>query len=181
MSRIFAVALVALNLRHVVAQTSLVIPFLDFQPISADLLGIDASKTRTTWALRQGEYTGIFTDPQGSFPGTATLVEGADYASYTYAVTIDGQAITLGGECSLVSGSAICVMGADGTTVTDTQKASAILIEAGTTAAAAAAQITGSDSGSAPPAQSSPPSSSVRTSVSAFSASAALILACLLA
>ncbi|KAG5718968.1 hypothetical protein E4T56_gene103, partial [Termitomyces sp. T112] len=74
-------ALLAAFTGTAVAQTSLYIPGFDPQPISADILGVDA-QGRTTWALHQGALTDTF--EEGSFPGTATLVEGTNDVSMTY-------------------------------------------------------------------------------------------------
>lgn len=49
------------------AQTSLFIPGFDPQPISADILGVDA-QGRTTWALHKGAPTDTFDD--SGFVGT---------------------------------------------------------------------------------------------------------------
>ncbi|KAJ7698083.1 hypothetical protein B0H17DRAFT_1051101 [Mycena rosella] len=75
--------------------------------LTAEILGVD-SNGRTTYALAQDEM-------QGSsvlVSATGTLVEGSDYFSYTYA--IDGAiGITLGLECALKDGNAICQDGAE--------------------------------------------------------------------
>ncbi|KAJ7461630.1 hypothetical protein FB451DRAFT_1497688 [Mycena latifolia] len=141
-------------------ETSLIVPFGDPQAISADLLGVDAAQGRTTWALRQGTYTGTWTNPQGSFPATATLVEGADYASFTYAVPAGPDpgdvAFTVGGECTLdrAAGVAVCVAAGEGTTVTETDSVTAFGVEiaSAVTGAAGASGVgaspTGAGSGS---------------------------------
>ncbi|KAJ7080384.1 hypothetical protein B0H15DRAFT_933244 [Mycena belliarum] len=144
MSRLLALTVLALGVHYAIAdtETSIIVPFADPQAISADMLGVDSAKGRTTWALRQGAYTGTWTDPQGSFPATATLVEGADYASFTYVIpegTDAGDiAVTAGGECSLAKGVAVCVAVAGGTTVTATDPVTAFGVQiAGTSVAAA--------------------------------------------
>ncbi|KAJ6531585.1 hypothetical protein DFH09DRAFT_137079 [Mycena vulgaris] len=147
MSRIFAFSLAALCLNYVAAETTLIVPFADPQPISGDVLGVDTALGRTTWALHQGAFTGTWTDPQGSFPGTATLIEGSDYASFTYVVADMEGTITAGGECSLKDGQQICVAAADGVTVTATESATPFGIEGGSTLAGAA-QVTPAPSGS---------------------------------
>ncbi|KAJ7698071.1 hypothetical protein B0H17DRAFT_1051078 [Mycena rosella] len=79
--------------------------------LTAEILGVD-SNGRTTYALAQDEM-------QGSsvlVSATGTLIEGADYFSYTYA--IDGDiGITLGLECALKDGNAICQDGGETATV----------------------------------------------------------------
>lgn len=111
------------------AQTSLFIPGFDPQPISADILGVDA-QGRTTWALHQGAMTGTFSE--GGIPGTATLVEGANDVSFTY-VPPDGS-FTMGRECSLSGNLAICSATVSGQAVTETETADRLLVQAGTTA-----------------------------------------------
>jgi hypothetical protein len=51
------------------SQTSLFIPGFDPQPLSADILGVDA-QGRTTWAVHAGSPTDTFND--SPFPGTGT-------------------------------------------------------------------------------------------------------------
>nr|GAT58131.1 predicted protein [Mycena chlorophos] len=106
MSPLLSLVLAAFALTYVAAdETTLVVPFVDPQAISAKVVGVDTANTRTTYELFQGAYTGTWSDPEGSFPGTATLVEGADYASFTYVVNDpeDGS-FTIGGVCSLGNG-----------------------------------------------------------------------------
>ncbi|KAG5644044.1 hypothetical protein DXG03_009196 [Asterophora parasitica] len=121
------------------AQTSLFIPGFDPQPISADILGVDG-QGRTTWALHQGAVTN--SAQEGSFPGTgksnnlvgplATLVEGANDVSFTYVPP--NNAFTLGQQCSLSGGLAICSATISGQVVTETETANPILVQVGTTA-----------------------------------------------
>ncbi|KAJ7461599.1 hypothetical protein FB451DRAFT_1404831 [Mycena latifolia] len=129
MTRVLVFSLLAFWLRYAAADSeiSLFVPFVAPQALSADLLGIDTALGRTTWVLRQGAHTGTWTDAQESFPGTATLVEGTDYASFTYAFSAD--ALTLGGECSLGAGSAVCVALGDRTTTTVTDSATVFGVE----------------------------------------------------
>ncbi|KAJ6501988.1 hypothetical protein C8R45DRAFT_1091900 [Mycena sanguinolenta] len=210
MSRTITISLAALTLFSYVAadsETTLIVPFADPQPISADLLGVDAANGRTTWRLHQGAFTGTWTDPQGSFPGTATLVEGADYASFTYAVSVppdpedpaDGNFV-IGGECSFSGTIEVCVVGqsaADGVatqTQTDTIQPFGLQIAAtGAGTASTPAATGGAQSGSTPAAtggaqsgstasagapSSTNISSAARTSISALGALAGLLLAC---
>ncbi|KAJ6622870.1 hypothetical protein B0H10DRAFT_862427 [Mycena sp. CBHHK59/15] len=151
MSRILALAVAALSLRYVAAETSLVIPFVDPQAISADILGVDSAKTRTTWALHQGAPTGIYSTEQGDeFPGTATLIEGTDYASFTYVAAAGGETITAGGECTIAGGNEICVAAAGGTTITNTDSALPFAIQGGTTAVLAASATAAPSGGRLP-------------------------------
>ncbi|KAF7363958.1 hypothetical protein MSAN_01054100 [Mycena sanguinolenta] len=197
MSRTIAISLAAATLFSCVAadsETTLIVPFADPQPISADLLGVDTANGRTTWQLHQGAFTGTWTDPQGSFPGTATLVEGADYASFTYAVSVppdpedpaDGNFV-IGGECSFSGSIEVCVVGqsvADGATTqtqTDTIQPFGLQIAAtGAAAGSTPAATGGAQSGSTPSAaapSSTHASSAARTSISALAALVGLSLA----
>ncbi|KAJ7029338.1 hypothetical protein C8F04DRAFT_1265002 [Mycena alexandri] len=189
MARVFALLLSAIALSFVAAdsETSVIVPFADPQPISADILGVDG-QGRTTWQLRQGAFTGTWSDPQGSFPGTATLIEGADYASYTYAVSDPEGTLVVGGECSIGAGVAVCVAaesGQDGAaTATETDSVTAFGLQIAATAVptvppsagSVGAKNSGSTSGASPP-SSTQPSSSVRTSASSIGALAGLLLA----
>ncbi|KAJ7766689.1 hypothetical protein B0H16DRAFT_1522228 [Mycena metata] len=186
---LFALWLSVIALSSIAAadsETSVIVPFADPQPISADILGVDG-QGRTTWQLHQGAFTGTWTDPQGSFPGTATLVEGADYASYTYSVS-DPEGFVLGGECSIGAGVAVCVAaesGQDGAaTATETDSVTAFGLQIAATAvptsppsgSSASAKNSGSTSGASPPSNTQP-SSSVRTSASNICTLAGLLLA----
>jgi len=134
------------------AQTSLYIPGFDPQPISADILGVD-SQGRTSWALHPGTQTDTAEDP--GFVGTATLVEGPTDVSFTYAYS----GLTIGLECSLSSDLAICSSTSGTVVLTESETASRMVVQVGTTASPAP---TGSDPsptpGSSQPSQSSQPS-----------------------
>ncbi|KAJ7264941.1 hypothetical protein B0H12DRAFT_215994 [Mycena haematopus] len=185
MSRTIAFSLTAIALFSY-SETTLIVPFADPQPISADILGVDAANGRTTWQLRQGAFTGTWTDPQGSFPGTATLVEGADYASFTYAVE-DPEAgnFVVGGECSFSGNIEVCVVGqsvaSQATTQTETDTIQPFGLQIAATGVPAGSNPTGSGgaqsgstpSGAAP--SSTQPSSAPRMSISALGALLALV------
>ncbi|KAJ7811599.1 hypothetical protein B0H14DRAFT_3880009 [Mycena olivaceomarginata] len=200
MSRILSFSLAAIALFSYVAadsETTLIVPFGDPQAISADILGVDTAKGRTTWQLRQGAYTGTWTDPQGSFPATATLVEGADYASFTYSVpALDAEdpAFAIAGECSLGAGNVeVCVVaqsvGSEVQTVTETDTVTPFGVQIAAATGVPASGASGGSSGGASGAQSgstptgSAPTStqsgsSMRTTASGFGgALAALLLA----
>jgi len=146
------------------AQTSLYIPGLDSQPLIADILGVDG-QGRTTWALHQG----VLTNPSdGGFPGTATLVEGAKDASFTYAPP--GGVFTVGLECSLSGALAICSATASGETVTETETASRFLVQAGTTAALSTPTGKADTATSAPSQPTSTPNNAAQTSQKTSSA-----------
>ncbi|KAJ7633104.1 hypothetical protein FB45DRAFT_1148569 [Roridomyces roridus] len=147
MTRVLTLSFVALSLQYVAAQVSLIVPFVDEQPLSADVLGVDTALDRTTWALHQGSPTGTFTDDEGSFPGTATLVEGSDYVSFTYVLVDDQVTHTAGGVCSIQGGTEICVANADGQAATETDPATAFVVQA---AATTGAPAPGASSNSAP-------------------------------
>ncbi|KAF8205596.1 hypothetical protein K438DRAFT_1818083 [Mycena galopus ATCC 62051] len=197
MPRIFAISATIALFSYVAAdsETTLIVPFADPQPISADILGIDTANGRTTWELHQGAFTGTWTDPQGSFPGTATLVEGADYASFTYAVEdsdpMDANFV-IGGECSFAGGVEVCVVAQSAAgqvatqTETDTVTPFGLQIAAtgapgsspsGAPATSGGAQSGSTPSGSAP--KSTHTGSSTRASASGLSVLAGLLLASL--
>ncbi|KAG6829584.1 hypothetical protein H0H87_010825, partial [Tephrocybe sp. NHM501043] len=149
----------------VIAQTSLYIPGLDPQPLIADILGIDG-QGRTTWAVHQAPLTAV---EEGGLPGTATLVEGPNDASFTYVPP--GREFTLGQECALSGGLAICSGTVDDQLVTATETADYLVVQAGTTATSNAPTeptVTPTNSVSPPP--SSAPSSSAQTSENSSSA-----------
>ncbi|KAF8892225.1 hypothetical protein BD779DRAFT_1670553 [Infundibulicybe gibba] len=100
---------------------------LDPQPVKADVIGTDG-QGRTTWALQTGVPSGTITE--GGFPGTATLVEGSDYASLNYVL----GTMTLTGACSIANGLAVC---SDNEGV-HTETASPFAVQVGTGVAASA-------------------------------------------
>ncbi|KAI0334143.1 hypothetical protein GY45DRAFT_1367675 [Cubamyces sp. BRFM 1775] len=115
------------------AATSLYIPLLDPQPITADIEGVDDSG-HTTWRLGPGVASGTLTDDSGLFT-SATLVAGATDAhliendpSLSFAITID---------CGLNSGIAACtaIGSAAGivSTVTTTEAVSAFEVQVAST------------------------------------------------
>jgi len=209
MARILTISLAAIVLSYVVAdsETSVYVPFIDPQPISADLVGIDTAQGRTTWALHQGAKTGTWADQPDNLPGTATLVEGVDFASLTYALADPSVGGTMGGVCTIEGGDAVCVEVQNGggvsTTFTETESVVPFGLQIAATAVPAGsgpgASVTpapsgsgasesgspsapgGANSGSTPsgsaPASTQSPSSSTRTSVSSISALAGLFLA----
>ncbi|KAJ7042146.1 hypothetical protein C8F04DRAFT_1252130 [Mycena alexandri] len=85
--------------------TLLVPPFFipETAPFTATILGVDA-QGRTTYALNQDEMQGGSTVA----PITGIIVAAADYASYTVAAEVPGLAITLGFDCALQRGDAVC-------------------------------------------------------------------------
>ncbi|KAJ7481114.1 hypothetical protein B0H11DRAFT_1807991 [Mycena galericulata] len=182
MTRALPFFFVALGLHYAAAQISLIVPFADEQPISADVVGVDTAQGRTTWALHQGALTGTFTDAQGDFPGTATLVEGSDYVSFTYVEQEDNVTATAGGLCSIQAGTAFCVANANGATITDAEAVTPFAVQVatgtpaptGTKGTSQANAGSGTGSGSAP--ANTHPSSSVRASASGFCALVGLLL-----
>ncbi|KAG6843809.1 hypothetical protein H0H93_016956 [Arthromyces matolae] len=151
----------------VIAQTSLYIPGFDPQPISADILGVDG-QGRTTWAVHQGALTGTFDEV--NFPGTATLVEGGNDAYLTYA----NSEFTMGMDCNLSGGIAICSATVSGEPVTETDTIAYITVQGGTTYTGAPAETsapaasTGVSSASTP--VSTPSGSAAQTSENTSSA-----------
>ncbi|KAF9479268.1 hypothetical protein BDN70DRAFT_784243, partial [Pholiota conissans] len=114
------------------AVTSLYIPGFDPQPVSADVIGVDGAG-RTTWAIHRGSATGTDTGLD-NFLGTATLVEGAQDASLTYA-NADAQ-FTIGMQCTFSESTlAVCTIEAQGSTATQTEFISRQPIQGGATLA----------------------------------------------
>ncbi|KAF8205314.1 hypothetical protein K438DRAFT_1757296 [Mycena galopus ATCC 62051] len=74
----------------------------DTSALAAIVLGVD-SQGRTTYAIDDP-----LIDGSSTVPLTATLVEGASYASYTFSASADGLEIALGFDCDLEGGEAIC-------------------------------------------------------------------------
>ncbi|KAI0632834.1 hypothetical protein C8Q77DRAFT_1158290 [Trametes polyzona] len=56
------------------AAVSLFIPFIDPEPITADIVGIDTAKSETTWRIGTGVPSGTFTEDLGELFTSATLV-----------------------------------------------------------------------------------------------------------
>ncbi|KAJ7255814.1 hypothetical protein B0H12DRAFT_1112945, partial [Mycena haematopus] len=99
---------VATSPAPVPAEITLSVPAV-FLPVSAPyqavVLGVD-SQGHTTYAVDQP-----FIDGTSTTPLTATLVEGAEYASYTFSLSTGNSGlfnIQLGFDCSLTAGNAIC-------------------------------------------------------------------------
>ncbi|KAJ7486457.1 hypothetical protein FB451DRAFT_1167892 [Mycena latifolia] len=80
--------------------------------LTAHVLGVD-SNGRTTYALEQNAMQGSSVLASA----TGTLVEGSDHVSYTYALDGAGFAITLGVDCDLKDGNAICSDGTETATI----------------------------------------------------------------
>ncbi|KDR73690.1 hypothetical protein GALMADRAFT_142148 [Galerina marginata CBS 339.88] len=109
--------------------TSLYIPGFDPQPISADLIGV-GSDGRTTWVLQQGRVAATDTSSYADFFGTATLVEGPNDASLTYA---NSRAhFTVGERCTFLDSKfAVCTIVAQGNTATQTELLSQVSVQLG--------------------------------------------------
>ncbi|KAJ7773001.1 hypothetical protein DFH07DRAFT_696178, partial [Mycena maculata] len=102
----------------VAAQTTLIVPVIE-EPVSAELIGVDTSQGLTTWAIHQAAPTGTFSDTT-DFPGTATIVEGCDYVSFTYIVSQPDATATVNAVCSIKGSVAVCVDDLAGPTTTET-------------------------------------------------------------
>ncbi|KAI0351653.1 hypothetical protein OH77DRAFT_1429482 [Trametes cingulata] len=159
---IAALLLFAFGAQHTIAAT-LYIPFLDPQPITADIEGVDASG-HTTWRIGPGVHSGAFTDDSGLFT-SATLVEGATDAHLVEIDTALGFSIS--GACGISGGIAVCtVVASNGIISTDTvtETASGFEVQLGATPTAtvappsvtgtpgAASQTPGASAGGSPPA-----------------------------
>ncbi|KAG7092914.1 hypothetical protein E1B28_009219 [Marasmius oreades] len=130
MHSITTMLIVSAGIQVAVGQTSLWIPGFDEQALSADVVGVDTAQGRTTYQIQRGASTAP-TDDESGFTGTFTLVEGADYASYSYVQ--DGVSLVV--ACS-ISGSLGLCSGSDGsTTVTETETVQPFLVQGGKTLA----------------------------------------------
>ncbi|KAJ6531578.1 hypothetical protein DFH09DRAFT_1370407 [Mycena vulgaris] len=106
--RILALAALATQFAAAAPAPELVtvtLPFGDAETaaMTASIVGVD-SQGRTTYAIQQPEMQGTSTLASA----TGTLVEASDYMSYTYALDGQGIAITIGADCALKDGTAIC-------------------------------------------------------------------------
>ncbi|KAJ3560663.1 hypothetical protein NP233_g10691 [Leucocoprinus birnbaumii] len=142
--------------------TSLHVPGFDPQPLSADVIGVDASSGQTTWAVQAG--------PGGDFPGTVTLVEGSDYASMFYVGASPETTFTMDMGCTYQNGQAICSGTQDGQALpTETAPADTpIAVVVGSTAVANAPAATGATTGASTPAPASNPTNPVAAYHSGF-------------
>ncbi|EIN07015.1 hypothetical protein PUNSTDRAFT_121251 [Punctularia strigosozonata HHB-11173 SS5] len=122
------------------AQLSLYLPGFDPQPLTASEVGVD-SAGRTTWAIAAAPT--VTDDADIGIVGTATLVEGSDYASVIDIDTIDS--LTVEAACTIAGGNAVCVADDGSETATATEPVSFIQVDG----AAAAATITGGSASAA--------------------------------
>ncbi|KAJ7097164.1 hypothetical protein B0H15DRAFT_825044 [Mycena belliarum] len=159
------------------ALLTLAVPFgnNDSETLTAHVIGVDSAATRTTYALQQNAMDG--TSVLAS--ATGTLVEGADYASYTYAISASGLNIAFGFDCALKSGNAICSDKQATATVALSTVQSWVL---DVVATSAPAQGAGSSGGTAAkPTGSTKPNSAPRTAGSVGAILVGVALACQLA
>ncbi|KAI0370899.1 hypothetical protein BV20DRAFT_965975 [Pilatotrama ljubarskyi] len=141
-----ALLLFAFGVQHVTAAT-LYIPFLDPQPVTADIEGVDASG-HTTWRIGPGVPSGTLTDDIGLFT-SATLVEGATDAHLVEIATgsLDGFAVSA--DCGISGGIAVCIVVASGNgiistdTATETASGFDVQLGAATATGAPTASVTG--------------------------------------
>jgi len=117
----------------VAAQTSLYLPGFDPQGISIQVAGTD-SEGRTTYVLSPGQATDSDED---AFIGTATLVEGPNDVSMTYA--IPEATMTLAEYCTFSDGVAYCNAALNGVTTSATEAVSDLAVQGGVTVANAGA------------------------------------------
>ncbi|KAK0463605.1 uncharacterized protein EV420DRAFT_1638532 [Desarmillaria tabescens] len=124
------------GLQGALGQTSLYVPGFDSQALSVEVAGV--ADGHTTFLIQPGS------DATDGFVGTATLVEGSDYASLTYVAPDATSGFTVGYECSIAAGVAVCSGVADGVTILETETVSAFSVEGGATSTAAGTVATGS-------------------------------------
>ncbi|KAJ7486448.1 hypothetical protein FB451DRAFT_1362846 [Mycena latifolia] len=175
--QILALAVITIKFAAALPSPELVtvaVPFGDdgsTSAITAHIIGVD-SNGHTTYALEQNEMQGSSVLASA----TGTLVEGSDHVSYTYALDASGIAITIGVDCDLKDGKAIC---SDATeTATVSSLGSWVLDVVSTPApSGSSATPTAGSSSSAPTSQpTQTKSSSQRTSASVFGALMGLAL-----
>ncbi|KAF7345344.1 hypothetical protein MSAN_01911400 [Mycena sanguinolenta] len=155
----------------------------DSTTLPAVILGVD-SEGRTTYAVEQD----LIETGSTTIPLTATLVEAADYASYTFSVSTEGLNLVVGFDCDLENDNAIC-SGLDDSSQLATATLSSLepfIIEVVSTAAGvsptsppstSSPQETNKSQSSAPPSQSSTkPNSSSRSFGSISGALVCLVL-----
>jgi len=128
------------GLQGALGQSSLYVPGFDAQALSVEVAGV--ADGHTTFIIQPAPDA---TDSDG-FVGTATLVEGSDYASLTYVAPDPSAALTIGYACSINSGVAVCSGEAAGATILETETVSAFGVEGGATETAAGTVATGSSS-----------------------------------
>ncbi|SJL12166.1 uncharacterized protein ARMOST_15587 [Armillaria ostoyae] len=159
------------GLQGALGQSSLYVPGFDAQALSVEVAGV--ADGHTTFIIQPAPDA---TDSDG-FVGTATLVEGSDYASLTYVAPDPSSAFTVGYACSIASGVAVCSGEAAGVTILETETVSAFGVEGGATETAAGTVATGSSStlkaGSSTAKTGSGSSSGTATSTGTSSGSAA--------
>ncbi|KAG7448271.1 uncharacterized protein BT62DRAFT_762961 [Guyanagaster necrorhizus] len=159
------------GLQGTLGQTSLYVPGFDSQALSVKVAGV--SDGHTTYIIQPAADA---TDSGFVGTGTPTLVEGSDYASLTYADPDSSAALTLGYECSIAAGVAVCSGVADGVTILETETVSAFAVEGGATSTAAGSVTTkssstaktGSGSSSATATSTSTAASSTKSNSSSF-------------
>ncbi|KAK0496858.1 hypothetical protein EDD18DRAFT_179795 [Armillaria luteobubalina] len=127
------------GLQGALGQTSLYVPGFDAQALSVEVAGV--ADGHTTFIIQPATDA---TDTQ--FVGTATLVEGSDYASLTYVDPDASAAFTVGYACTIASGVAVCSGEAAGVTILETETVSAFGVEGGATETAAGSVATGTSS-----------------------------------
>ncbi|KAJ7029337.1 hypothetical protein C8F04DRAFT_1187748 [Mycena alexandri] len=136
MAPFHALCLGAIVLSYVAAlETSLVVPRI----LGLTILGIDMAQGGRPGSFIKARLQGHGGTKkeafQSCFLGTATLVEGADYASFTYIVAEPNETLIIDGDgCSLGAGHAVCVDAESGDegamTVTETETAFGVQIAA---------------------------------------------------
>ncbi|KAL1938984.1 hypothetical protein VTO73DRAFT_11137 [Trametes versicolor] len=104
--RFLPVAVIYALAQRIGAQTTLYIPGLDPQPITADIVGVDTASSPTTWLIGPGVTSDVFPETVSSFL-SATLIVGPTGA---HLIADDPTAIaTLLIDCAVDSGSAVCI------------------------------------------------------------------------
>ncbi|KAI0351657.1 hypothetical protein OH77DRAFT_1429485 [Trametes cingulata] len=103
---VLALVLAAAGVQSAVAATTLFIPGVDVQPITADIEGVDASG-HTTWRVGPGVPSGTYTE-DGLVVVSATLVAGPTDVHFVENDTADDFAVTE--DCAISGGVAVCTV-----------------------------------------------------------------------
>ncbi|KAI0632832.1 hypothetical protein C8Q77DRAFT_1158288 [Trametes polyzona] len=97
------------------AAVSLFIPFIDPEPITADIVGVDTAKSETTWRIGTGVPSGTFTEDLGELFTSATLVVNPTHVqlvendpALSFAISADCGFVAggLGAACTVVGSAA---------------------------------------------------------------------------
>ncbi|KAI0351655.1 hypothetical protein OH77DRAFT_1523989 [Trametes cingulata] len=165
--------LAALGAQHATA-LSLYIPFTDPQAVTADIEGVDESG-HTTWRMGHGVPSGSFTDDPGFTPlPSGTVIEGSTDVQFNQIATGSGYTLSVGGDCGINDGVALCTIVASGPhtlfTTTRAETITPIEVQVASSVAAGAAGASESSITAAGGSTVSPAATATSTSLSSSGA-----------